>query len=149
MLYRYAHVFPALIGVVVSFVLHLYDDAVHTWSRKDMPRRARRDSLELVKMGRSSNGDDTTECEEALAYCSPPPYEFSTTSLSSCNPPSIPSRKREMNKLGLTVITDIPMDLSFEFRPLEIESRDRLRGRGRDVWEKKRLGASVKHKRKQ
>jgi len=126
MLYQYTDVLSALTGVVASFVLHLYDDAAYAWSRKgnDGPRRARRDSLELVKIRRSPTGDDTTEFQqEAPDYYPPPPYESSTTSLSSCILPSIPPRRREMNKFGLTVITDIPMDLPFGFRPLEIESR--------------------------
>ena len=45
-----------------------------------------------------------------------------------------------MNRLGLTVITDIPMDSPFEFRPLDTMPRKRWGGRGRDAWEKKPLG---------
>lgn len=53
-----------------------------------------------------------------------------------------------MNKLGLTVITDVQMYLTFEFRPLEIEPSKRRRSRGRDVLERKPLGVSVKPQRK-
>lgn len=151
MSFWYANALLAFTGIVVSFVLHLYDDAAHTWPRKDgdRPQPIRRDSLELVKVKRSSNRNDATEYqEEAPAHGPPPPYESSATPLSSYVLPSVPPRKREMNKLGLTVITNIPMHLPFEFRPLEVEPKKWSRGRGRDVWEKKPLGASVKPGRK-
>lgn len=96
-------------------------------------------------MERSSNGKDITEYEEeAPAYGPPPPYESSAIPPSSYVLPSIPLRKREMNKLGLTVITDISMHPPFEFCPPETEPRKRWRGRGRDIWERKPLGTSVK-----
>jgi len=112
MLCRYANTLLALTGIVASFALHLYDGAAHTWPRKDGDRLRpiRRDPLELVNMERSFNGNDTTEFQdEAPTYSPPPPYESSVTPLSSHVLPSVPLRKREMNKLGLTVITDIPM----------------------------------------
>lgn len=121
MLFRYANALLALAGIAASFALHLYDDAVHTWPRKDgnRPGPIRRDSLELVNMERSSNKNDTTESqEEAPAYGPPPPYKSSVTPLSSYVLPPVPPRRREMNKFGLTVITDIPV-LPFKFIPLE------------------------------
>jgi len=122
MLCRYANGLLALTGIIASFALHLYDDAAHTWPRKDggRPGPIRRDSLELVNMERSSNGNNITEFQdEAPTYGPPPTYESSVTPLSSHVIPSVPMR-REMNKLGLTVITDIPM-LPSELRPLEAE----------------------------
>jgi hypothetical protein len=96
-------------------------------------------------MQRSSNGNDPDELQGKVpAYCPPPPYEPSAALPPSCVLPSVPLRKRDMNKLGLTVITDIPMDAPFECRPLEIGPGKRWRGRGRDVWERKPLGASVR-----
>jgi len=151
MLYRYAHAPLALTGVVASFVLHLYDVEAQPRPRPDNDgqQTARQDSLELVKTQGSSNENDCGEPqEEALVYCPPPPYEPSATLLSSYILPSIPLRKREMNKLGLTVIANIPMDSPFEFRSLGTEPRKRWRGRGRDVWEKKTLGASIEAERK-
>ncbi|KAF9650922.1 hypothetical protein BDM02DRAFT_3185068 [Thelephora ganbajun] len=126
----------ALTGVVVSFILHLYDGAVHAWPQEggDGPRPIRRNSLELVKMQKSSSGNGSDEHqEEAPACCSYPPYESSAIPLSSYVLPSIPLRKREMNKLGLTVITNVPMYAPFEFRLLEIETEEQWGGRGRDV----------------
>jgi len=145
MTYWYAHAFPALTGVVASLVLHLCDGAAHTWPREDNdgPRPTRRDSLELVRVKGSCNGTDADEFrEDSPAHCPSPPCEPSTTPLSSDILPSIPLRKRDMNKLSLTVTTNIPACSRFEFRPLEIEPRKRWRDRGRDVWERKPLRAS-------
>lgn len=134
----------ALTGMLSSFVLHLYDDAPHAWLRPDndghhLSQPTVRDSLELVKVQISSDGNDSEQSQrEVPPCCPPPPYEQSPTLLSSYVLPSIPLRKRDMNKLGLTVITDIPMDSSFE------SPRKRWRGRGRDFWEKKPLGTSAK-----
>ena len=135
-------------GVVLSFVLYLYNNATHTWPRQDnddnggphhLARPTIRDSLELAKVRGPSNGNDPEQNRGEISACRPPPlYEPSPTLLSSYVLPSIPLRKRDMNKLGLTVITDIPMDSSNE------SPRKRWRGRGRDVWKKKPLGASVK-----
>ena len=115
MLCWYANALLALTGIVASFALHLYDDAAHTWPREDgdRPEPIRRDTLELTNVGRSFNGNDTTKFQdEAPTYGPPPPYESSVTPLSSHVLPSVPLRKREMNKLGLTVITNIPILLS-------------------------------------
>lgn len=135
----------ALAGVVSSSVLHLYDNAAHAWLRpeSDGPRHLTqptiRDSLELVKVQKYSNGNDPEQNRWVVpTRCPPPLYRPSPALLSSYILPSIPLRKRDMNKLGLTVITNIPMDSSSE------TPRKRWRGRGRDVWEKKLLGDSAK-----
>lgn len=139
----------ALTGVVASFILHLYDSAASArpWTNyggtHHLAQAIIRDSLELVKMRRPSNGNDHEENQAvALANFPPPPYEPHPTLLSSYVLPSIPLRKRDMNKLDLTVITDISMVSPFGFRPLETIPKKRWRGRGRDVWERKSLGAS-------
>lgn len=140
----------ALTSVVLSFVLHLHETAMHAWLQLENddnhgpPRFSHptlRDSLELAKMRKSSDGNYPNP-EEFPVCCPPPPYESSPTILSSYVLPSIPLRRRDMNKLGLTVITDIPAGLPFE------SPRKRWRGRGRDVWERKPLGASMKLERK-
>lgn len=105
---RYTHVLSVLTTVVVSLVNRLYDDAAHTWPRRDdnRPRATRRDSLDLVRIQRSSDGNGAGECQEgASAYFPPPSYKSSAIPHSSHVLPSIPMRKREMNKLGLTVVT--------------------------------------------
>jgi len=128
----YAHVLSVLTTVVVSFVNRMYDDAGHTWPQSggDGPRVTRRDSLDLVRIQRPSNGSDADECqEEVLAHPPPPPYRSSTVPYSSYVLPSIPLRKRDMNRLGLTVITNIP-PWSSKPPPLEVEPRNQRMGRG-------------------
>lgn len=128
----YAHVLSVLTTIVVSSVLRRYEDAAHTRPRQDHdgPLSARRDSLHLIRIQRSSNINDTNECqEEGPAYCPPPLYQSTTTPHSAYVLPSIPLRKRDMNKHGLTVFTDIPVSPPFEFRPLEMEPREHQRVR--------------------
>ena len=113
-----AHVLSVLTTVVVSFINRMYDGAGHTWPRRggDGPLATRRDSLDLVRMQRSSSGsgNDADERQEVvLAYRPPPPCRSSTTPYTSYVLPSIPPRKRDMNKLGLTVFTNIiPVQIS-------------------------------------
>ncbi|KAF9792964.1 hypothetical protein BJ322DRAFT_90853 [Thelephora terrestris] len=136
----------SLAGLVASSILHLCDNAAYTRPRTEydgthpLARVTKRESLELAKMRRTSNGQVTEE--EVPTDLPPPPYEPSPTLLSSYVLPSIPLRKRDMNKLGLSVITDLSMGPSLESSPLETIPRKRWRGRGRDAWERKPLGGS-------
>ena len=135
----------ALVGIVSSLFVHPYDDAAHAWFRPDndanggphhLPQPTVWNSLEQVKIQKHSNGNDPKQNRgEVPTRPSPPSYRSSPTLLSSLVLPSIPLRQRDMNKLGLTVITDIPIDSSSG------PPRKRWRGRGRDVWERKPLAA--------
>lgn len=111
----------ALAGIAAYFILDLHDNSSRNRLRgynDALPQSTRpigRDPLEQMKMQRPSIRDDREEHQgEAQAYCPPPPYEPSATPLSSCALPSIPPRRRDMNKLGLIVVTDVSMDSPFE-----------------------------------
>ena len=134
---------PALTGVVSSFVLAWFRPYSDESGGPHHPaNNALGDSLGPVKQKPSNENDLERNQGEVEGFYPPPPYEFSPTPRSSYVLPSIPLRKRDMNKLGLTVITDIPMGSPF------VSPRKRWRGRGRDVWEKKQLGAFVKSEEK-
>ena len=136
----------ALTGVLVSYILHLYRNITRTWpcTENTRPRRLTTTvRTHPAKAPKSSNGNDHKgNWEEVLPRRPLPPRESSPTLLSSYVLRSVPLQKREMNKLGLTVITGIPMDSPFEFYQLEIPPKKRWRGRGRDAWERKPLETS-------